>query len=114
MTTRRRISLEDARAGIPGPNGERYSVVFERGTVEVELYEPRDTDPQKPHRRDEIYIVVQGTGTFVVGNERMTFKPGDFLFAPAGVLHRFEYFSQDLSLWVVFYGPDGGEGEPGA
>jgi hypothetical protein len=27
----------------------------------------------------------------------------------AGVEHRFEEFSKDLAVWVVFYGPDGGE-----
>jgi mannose-6-phosphate isomerase-like protein (cupin superfamily) len=39
----------------------------------------------------------------------MSFGPGDFLFAPAGSVHRFEYFSRDLTVWVIFYGPDGGE-----
>jgi hypothetical protein len=28
---------------------------------------------------------------------------------PAGVVHRFEDFSDDLAVWVVFYGPEGGE-----
>jgi mannose-6-phosphate isomerase-like protein (cupin superfamily) len=108
MTTYR-ISLADARKAIPGPNGERFAVLLERGQLEVELYQPEGTDSQQPHRRDEVYIVVSGSGTFVVGNDRMTFGPGDFLFAPAGVVHRFEYFSRDLSVWVIFYGPDGGE-----
>ena len=27
----------------------------------------------------------------------------------AGTEHRFEDFSDDLAVWVVFYGPDGGE-----
>jgi hypothetical protein len=31
------------------------------------------------------------------------------LFVPADVEHRFEEFSDDLALWVVFYGPEGGE-----
>jgi hypothetical protein len=31
------------------------------------------------------------------------------LFAAAGVEHRFENFSDDLALWVIFYGPEGGE-----
>ena len=31
------------------------------------------------------------------------------LFAAAGVEHRFENFSYDLALWVLFYGPEGGE-----
>ena len=107
--TRFRISIEEARKAIPGENGERYAVLLERGQLEVELYQPQSVDPQQPHRRDEVYIVVAGSGTYVVGNERMTFGPGDFLFAPAGSVHRFEFFSQDLTLWVIFYGPDGGE-----
>jgi hypothetical protein len=28
---------------------------------------------------------------------------------PAGVVHRFESFSNDLVVWVLFYGPVGGE-----
>ncbi len=37
------------------------------------------------------------------------FGPGDLLFVPAGVVHRFEEFTDDLVVWVVFYGPPGGE-----
>jgi hypothetical protein len=29
----------------------------------------------------------------------------------AGVEHRFEESSDDLVVWVIFYGPDGGEPE---
>jgi hypothetical protein len=29
---------------------------------------------------------------------------------PAGVEHRFEEFTEDLAVWVIFYGPEGGEG----
>jgi hypothetical protein len=32
-----------------------------------------------------------------------------FLFVPAGQIHRFENFSSDFAVWVVFYGPEGGE-----
>jgi len=32
------------------------------------------------------------------------------LFVPAGVEHRFENFSDDFATWVIFYGPEGGEG----
>jgi mannose-6-phosphate isomerase-like protein (cupin superfamily) len=111
---RRRISIEEARKAVPGPAGERYAVLFERGELEVEIYRPEGVDAQQPHRRDEVYIVVSGSGTFVVGNERLTFGPGDFLFAPAGVVHRFEFFSSDLTVWVIFYGPLGGTGETAA
>ena len=90
---------------------ERYYAAYRRGQLEVELYAPRGVDPQTPHARDEVYVVVHGTGEFVSGsqNERSTFGPGDFLFVAAGVPHRFERFSEDLVVWVLFYGPDGGE-----
>jgi mannose-6-phosphate isomerase-like protein (cupin superfamily) len=37
------------------------------------------------------------------------FTAGDVLFVPAGEEHRFERFSDDLILWAVFWGPEGGE-----
>jgi mannose-6-phosphate isomerase-like protein (cupin superfamily) len=56
-------------------------------------------------------VVVKGTGHFVCGNARRAFAPGGFLFVPAGMTHRFESFSDDLTVWVIFYGPAGGETE---
>jgi mannose-6-phosphate isomerase-like protein (cupin superfamily) len=37
------------------------------------------------------------------------FGPGDALFVPAGMKHRFENFSDDFATWIMFYGPEGGE-----
>ena len=54
-------------------------------------------------------MVASGRGTFVHGGQRTEFGPGDLLFVPAGVVHRFEDFGDDLALWVIFYGPEGGE-----
>jgi mannose-6-phosphate isomerase-like protein (cupin superfamily) len=76
--------------------------------MEVEIYAPCGTDPQTRHTRDEVYVVVSGNGTFVNGQDRHPFGPGDILFVPAGVEHRFEDFTDDLVVWVVFYGPEGG------
>jgi len=94
---------------LPGPDGERFVTLFRHGTLEVEIYAPRDHDPQQPHDRDEIYVVVRGNGQFLNGERRHAFGPGDLLFVPAGVVHRFEDFTDDLAVWVMFYGPRGGE-----
>lgn len=83
--------------------------LFEHGTLEVELYKPEKTDLQQPHTRDEVYIILAGKGEFLNDGQRTTFKPGDFLFVPAGIEHRFENFTDDFSTWVLFYGPEGGE-----
>jgi mannose-6-phosphate isomerase-like protein (cupin superfamily) len=101
--------VAEALAKLPGPNGERWAVLLEHGTLEIEIYAPRGEDPQKPHTRDEVYVVVAGSGEFVQGSRRTTFEPGDVLFVPAREPHRFENFSDDFVTWVVFYGPEGGE-----
>jgi mannose-6-phosphate isomerase-like protein (cupin superfamily) len=102
-----KVSLQEALARVPGAKGERFAVVFERGSVSVEVYAPRGTDPQSPHKRDELYIVAAGQGTFVCGERSDRFGPGDFLFVPAGVVHRFVDFTDDLVVWVVFYVSEG-------
>jgi mannose-6-phosphate isomerase-like protein (cupin superfamily) len=83
--------------------------VFSHGTLSVEIYKPEKTDLQKPHDRDEVYVVISGSGTFYNDGVRTSFQPGTFLFVPAGAEHRFENFSDDFSTWVLFYGPKGGE-----
>jgi mannose-6-phosphate isomerase-like protein (cupin superfamily) len=107
-----RFTVEEGLARLPGKAGERFALLFRHGTLEVELYAPRGTDPQQPHRRDEVYVVSRGSGTFVNGASRHPFGPGDLLFVPAGAVHRFETFTDDLVVWVIFYGPDGGEAGP--
>jgi mannose-6-phosphate isomerase-like protein (cupin superfamily) len=106
---RRRASLSEALAHLPGAGGERFAKILEHGSLVVEIYAPRGRDLQQPHTRDELYVVVEGSGHFVNGDERHAFAPGDVLFVPAFVAHRFEDFTEDLVVWVVFYGPEGGE-----
>jgi len=104
------LSREQALRALPGEKGERFRELFRHGTLALEIYQPVGTDPQTPHTRDEAYVIIQGTAAFVIeGNRLPHVGPGDFLFAPAGVAHRFEDFSEDFAVWVLFYGPEGGE-----
>jgi mannose-6-phosphate isomerase-like protein (cupin superfamily) len=90
--------------------GIRSVEALKRGSLQLKLYAPRGEDPQSPHDRDEVYIVARGRGTAMIGDERQRFGPADALFVPAGLTHRFEDFTDDLAIWVMFYGPVGGEG----
>jgi mannose-6-phosphate isomerase-like protein (cupin superfamily) len=103
------LRAADALSRLPGPAGERFVELFRHGALVVEIYAPRGADLQIPHTRDEVYVVAAGTGTFFDGEDRRPFVPGDLLFVPAGVPHRFEDFTDDFAVWVVFYGPEGGE-----
>ena len=104
-----KFALTEALDRLPGPQGERSVALFEHGSLVVKLYAPRGNDPQTPHSRDEVYVVAQGSGEFVCGGARSSFGPNDLLFAAAGVEHRFENFTDDFAVWVMFYGPEGGE-----
>lgn len=86
-----------------------FQLLFSHGTLEVEFYRPCGIDKQKPHTRDEVYVVIAGCGEFVCGATRQPFVTGEVLFVPARIEHRFEKFSADFCAWVFFYGPDGGE-----
>ena len=103
------VGLAAALAKGPPPAGNLAIPVFAHGSLEVELYAPHGHDPQKPHDRDEVYVVVRGSGTFFDGSERHAVEAGTFLFVAAGQVHRFEDFSDDFVVWVFFYGPRGGE-----
>tara|TARA_R110000772_G_scaffold30532_2_gene75687 strand:- start:235 stop:567 length:333 start_codon:yes stop_codon:yes gene_type:complete len=83
--------------------------LFTHGTLSVEFYKPIQTDYQKPHSRDEIYVIASGSGYFVHGDSCELFESGDVFFVPAGEAHRFEDFSDNFASWVFFYGPENGE-----
>jgi mannose-6-phosphate isomerase-like protein (cupin superfamily) len=104
-----RVTIAEALAQLPGPDGENFVSVFEHGSLVVEILAPPSTVPLPPHTRDEVYIVAQGTGELLNGETRVSISPGDFLFVPAGVEHHFENFTDDLIIWIIFYGPEGGE-----
>jgi len=103
------VSLADALRKGPPPPGHLAVPIFSHGSLIVELYTPAGRDPQKPHTRDEVYFVTRGKGFFFDGEQSYPVEPGSFLFVPAGHVHRFEDFSSDFAVWVVFYGPEGGE-----
>lgn len=104
-----RYTVTQAQKLVAESDDKAYGILLERGTLELGYYKPDQIDPQQPHVQDEIYIVQSGSGFFVLDDERQPFEPGEALFVPAGMAHRFEDFTDDFAAWVVFYGPEGGE-----
>ena len=103
------FSVDQAVREVAASQDENYGVLLEHGSLELGYYKPHRVDPQDPHDRDEVYIVKSGSGIFAIEDERQTFGPGDAMFVPAFVVHRFEEFTDDFAAWVIFYGPTGGE-----
>lgn len=103
------IPLAEAQRRIPGPPGQHFVNVLQRGTVRMLLSNPLRPNRQTPHRQDEIYVIARGRGVLFHGGRRDRFEPGDAMFVAAGTEHWFEDLTEDFAVWVIFYGPEGGE-----
>ena len=60
------------------------------------------TDPQQPHSEDEIYVVLEGKAQICVDGGDYPANPGDTIYVPAGVEHRFHSITETLKVIVVF------------
>jgi mannose-6-phosphate isomerase-like protein (cupin superfamily) len=105
------IRFADARTRIPGPAGEHAVRLLQRGSLDARLALAPRVPPTEvtPHAQDEVYVIVRGSGVLFHDGKRDRFESGDLLFIAAGTEHRFEDYSSDLAVWVIFYGPQGGE-----
>jgi len=68
-----RPSFANAVKQVPTADGGRFDTIFRHGTLQVEIYAPRRHDPQQPHTRDEAYVVVQESHTFLCAGRRENF-----------------------------------------
>ena len=87
-------------------SGNLFAELFNDKSITIEVYKPEGEDLQAPHHRDELYMVISGSGDFRMNDEVVQFKSGDLLRVPQGVVHRFENFTEDFATWVIFYGDE--------
>ncbi len=102
-----RLTTHQALLQLSKATGREFVTLFRHGSLEIEVHKPHLVDRQTPHTRDELYVVISGSKYFLNGSSRTPFQPGEILFVPAGVEHRFEEFTSHFSTWVFFYGPEG-------
>lgn len=106
-----KFSPDEALRKLLQENEFPFTVLLRHGTLTLEYFAPQELDTQSPHKQDEIYVIIKGHSRFYLNGERVSCKPGDVLFVPAGMEHFFENFSDDFATWVIFFGPEGGEKE---
>jgi quercetin dioxygenase-like cupin family protein len=94
------ISAERAQAG------KLYQEFLRVPALSVGVYvlPAGDTDPQKPHKEDEVYYVVRGRAHMRIGSEEQVVKAGSVIFVAAEVEHRFFDISEELEV-LVFFAP---------
>ena len=62
------------------------------------------TDPQKPHREDEMYYVVRGRAQMQIGSDHAEVHAGSVIFVEAELEHRFYNIQEELEV-LVFFAP---------
>jgi mannose-6-phosphate isomerase-like protein (cupin superfamily) len=84
-------------------SGGGYEVVHRSPGLEIGVYVlvAPEPDRQQPHSDDEVYVVLEGTGTLDVDGTPVGLGEGHAVFVPAGADHRFSAYEQ-LSLLVIF------------
>jgi mannose-6-phosphate isomerase-like protein (cupin superfamily) len=83
--------------------GGGYEIVHESPGLEVGVYVlvAPEPDRQQPHEDDEVYVVLEGTGTLDVEGREIELHEGEAAFVAAHAEHRFTSY-ESLSLLVVF------------
>ncbi|MDR3471614.1 MAG: cupin domain-containing protein [Devosia sp.] len=105
------FSLKNVEARLPDdPTTMRFHYALRHGTMKFGLYAPTVDDNQTPHKQDEIYFVISGSGYFIKNGERRAFAAHDAIFVESGADHHFAEFTADFATWVIFWGREGGEG----
>jgi mannose-6-phosphate isomerase-like protein (cupin superfamily) len=101
--------LESARTA----SGRLYHEFISVPDLSGGLYvlEAGATDPQSPHTEDELYVVMSGRATVMVGGEVRPVRSGSVIFVGAGVDHRFLDIEERLVLLVMFGPAEDSRGE---
>jgi mannose-6-phosphate isomerase-like protein (cupin superfamily) len=83
--------------------GGGYEIVHESAGLEIGVYVlvAPEPDRQQPHEDDELYVVLEGTGTLQVEGKDVPVREGTAVFVEAGADHRFTAY-EHLSVLVIF------------
>ncbi|HVO81960.1 MAG TPA: cupin domain-containing protein [Terriglobales bacterium] len=86
--------------------GKRYLEFLRVPAMSVGFYvvPAGGTDPQKPHKEDEVYYVVRGRARMRVGPDDQPVTEGSIIFVAANVEHRFHDIEEELVV-LVFFAP---------
>ena len=98
-----RFSLADVRR-ILAQGNTPYHEFLRVPAMSAGVYElgVGEDDGQQPHTEDELYYVVSGKATLLVGEENMPVEAGSMVYVPARVIHRFHTITEALIILVCF------------
>ncbi|HEV8406284.1 MAG TPA: cupin domain-containing protein [Nitrososphaera sp.] len=103
MTEAKAFELEDLVAQLEKEGG--YFIDFlkirhlEAGII---VLHPGEKDTQEPHQSDELYCIIEGSGSLELGKSKRPVKKGSIIFVPAKMHHRFYDNRENLVVLYIF------------
>jgi mannose-6-phosphate isomerase-like protein (cupin superfamily) len=79
-----------------------YVEVLTEDSLSVELAQYPNPEPKTPHKTDELYFIISGSGTVQVGDERYAVDEGDVVYVKQGVEHDFFDIDDEITALVIF------------
>ena len=71
-------------------------------TVEIGRYSSAEAVPNDSHSEEEIYYIVDGSGTLRVGTETYAVEPGDMVYVEPAMDHEFVDVETEITALIVF------------
>jgi mannose-6-phosphate isomerase-like protein (cupin superfamily) len=79
-----------------------YVEVLNEDSLSVEIAQYPNPEPKTPHRTDELYFIISGSGMAHVGNKRFAVAEDDVVYVERGVEHDFFDIDDKITALVVF------------
>ena len=85
-----------------GEGDESYLEVLSEESMSVELARFPNAEPKTPHKEDELYFVLSGSGMVHVGEETYAVEEGDAIYVEQGLEHDFFDIDEEITALIVF------------
>jgi mannose-6-phosphate isomerase-like protein (cupin superfamily) len=98
------FTKEDFFAGKTN-DGNVWNLFLDVATMQFGMYMlPQLLDGDQPltHTFDEVNVVVNGRGTFRVGDDEINIVPGSIIFVEDGMSHSFQALNDDVAVLILF------------
>lgn len=79
-----------------------YLEVLSEESMSVELARYPNSAPKTPHKEDELYFIVSGSGMFRTGDETQAVSEGDVVYVEQGADHEFFDVDEEITALIVF------------
>ncbi len=79
-----------------------YLEVLSEDSMSVELARYPNPAPKTPHKEDELYFIISGSGMVHVGSETYGVEEGDVVYVEQGCEHDFFDIDEEITALVVF------------